>query len=430
MFLGLVLFGAGIVSGVVIDRSGLALPALALPLASPSPSPTGTAQPNLSLFQQAWDIVEQHYVNRGALNPTNMLYGAITGMVDSLGDTGHTRFLTPADLSSEQQSLAGRLEGIGAEMSIRGGHPVIVAPITGSPAAKAGIRAGDVLVRVNGQDVTQLPLDQIVSLIHGPLGTPVTLTVIHRGQTTPTDITIVRAQVTVPSVTWAIVPGTHVAHVQVSQFAQGATKDLVNAIKGAEAQGATSLVLDLRDDPGGLRDEAISVASQFLTGGNVLIEQNAQGQRTTYPVKPNGVAPSIPIAVLVNQGTASSAEIVAGALQDQKRGDLVGEKTFGTGTVLSTFRLSDGSAILLGTSEWLTPSGRQIWHQGIQPNVVVALPSGVPPLFPDEERSMSAAEVAARDDTQLAAAVKAASHGASVIPVSTPSPAATPAPTP
>jgi carboxyl-terminal processing protease len=168
-----------------------------------------------------------------------------------------------------------------------------------------------------------------------------------------------------------------------------------------QQQGLTGLILDLRNDPGGLLEEAVGTASQFLKGGNVLLEKDAQGQTTPVAVQSGGVAPDIPMVVLVNSGTASAAEIVAGALQDAHRVTLVGETTFGTGTVLGEFRLSDGSALLLATEEWLTPSGRVIWHQGISPDVMVPLPLDVAPLHPRVERDMTPAQLQSSGDVQL-----------------------------
>ncbi len=397
------LLGVGLGAGVALDRTDLLPGAVRC-------EPTSVA-PTFSVFWQAWDLVEQHYVDQKALDPQQMTYGAIEGMLDSLGDTGHTRFLAPETLKQEQDSLSGHLEGIGAEISIRSGQPTIVAPLPGSPAQKAGVRPDDVIVKVDGKDVSNLTLDQVVNLVRGPAGSSVTLTVIHKGDTSLTDITVTRASISVPNVTWALLPGTTVAHLLVAQFAENCTNDLVSAVKDAQAKGANAFVLDLRNNPGGLRDEAIGVASQFLNGGNVLIEQDAQGHQTTYAVKPGGVATDVPLVVLINEGTASSAEIVAGAVQDQHRASLVGATTFGTGTVLSLFNLSDGSAMFLGTEEWFTPSGRQIWHHGISPDIPVTLPNGAVPLTPYEENSMTPQQLQSSQDTQLLRALQEVTQG-------------------
>jgi carboxyl-terminal processing protease len=202
-------------------------------------------------------------------------------------------------------------------------------------------------------------------------------------------------------VTWHQLPGTTVAHVRIAGFSTGVTDDLKSALQEIERQGLSGLILDLRDNPGGALEEAVGTSSQFLQGGDVLIEVNAQGDKTPVPVQPGGVATAIPMVVLVNSGTASASEIVSGALQDPERAQLVGETTFGTGTVLGEFTLSDGSALLLATEEWLTPSGRVIWHQGLTPNVIVSLPPGSTPLYPSAEEGLTAQTLADSGDAQL-----------------------------
>lgn len=395
-FLVLLLLAVVFAAGAAVDRAGL------LPGATAN-EPQGVKS-TFSIFWEAWDLVQQHFVDRAAVDPKGMTYGAIEGMLDSLGDVGHTRFLSPEDLRKEQEALAGRLEGIGAELVVRNGHPTVLAPLAGSPAQAAGLRPGDAIVRVDGKDVADLSLEQVVNLVRGPSGTSVTLTVLHPGETVLTDITITRARVTVPNVSWNRLSGTNIAHVLISEFGERATSDLVAALNAATSGGARALILDLRNDPGGLRDEAIGVASQFLREGNVLLEQDSQGRRTPLPVKPGGVALDVPLAVLINEGTASAAEIVAGSLQDHQRAPLVGTDTFGTGTVLGTYGLSDGSAVLLGTAEWLTPNGRQIWHHGITPDVPVELPAGAFPLIP--EAGLTLEQVQASQDTQLLRAIQ------------------------
>ena len=393
LLVALVFVGLGLGLGAALERSGV------LPGANAGETPS--ADHGFGTFVEAWSLVQDHYVDRPAVDSTKMAYAAIQAMLETLGDVGHTRFLSPDALREEQDLLAGKLEGIGAEVTIQNGQPTIVAPIPGTPAQQAGLRPGDVIQRVDGQDTSGLTLEQVLSLVRGPAGSTVTLTVVHKGETTPVDLPIVRAKITVPNVSWALLPGTSVAHVLVHQLGEHATDELVAALGDAQAKGAKAVILDLRNDPGGLRDESVGVASQFLKEGDVLLEQDSQGRRTDFPVKPGGVAVDVPLVVLVNEGTASAAEIVAGAIQDHQRAPLVGQTTFGTGTVLSTYQLSDGSALLLGTAEWLTPNGRQIWHHGIAPDVSVALPAGVVPLTPEDEAPMTANELQASQDAQL-----------------------------
>jgi carboxyl-terminal processing protease len=363
-----------------------------------------TMIPMFRVFWESWNLVQNHYVDRSAVNPQRMTYGAIEGMLNTLGDAGHTRFLTPADLRSELQSISGQLEGIGAQMVVRELGPTILAPLPDSPAQRAGLMPGDTIVRVDGKDVSGLTLEEVVSMIRGPAGTTVQLTVVHPGDTSLTDITVSRERLTVPSVTWVMVPGTTFAHVLVSQFSDKAGEQLAVALRAARDAGATGIIFDVRNNAGGLRDEAIAVASQFIPEGQiVLVEHDAQGRETKVAAKPSGAAVDMPLVVLVNEGSASSAEIVAGAIQDHGRGPLIGATTVGTGTVLSNFQLSDGSALFLGTKQWLTPNGNEIWHKGITPDIPVAMPPATPPLTPQQERNVESFDEIL--DTQLRRAV-------------------------
>jgi carboxyl-terminal processing protease len=300
----------------------------------------------------------------------------------------------------------GHFEGIGAYVEMKEGHVVIVAPMDGSPAQQAGLHPGDIILKVDGENVAGLPIDQVVSRIVGPAGTSVTLTILipETGQTR--DVTLMRAKITLQNVIWQRLPGTQIAHVRIVAFSQGVTDDLKQALTEILGQGLTGIVLDLRSNPGGLLDEAVGVASQFLGSGNVLLEKDARGEITPVPVQEEELAPDLPLVVLIDSGTASAAEIVSGALQDAGRAKLVGETTFGTGTVLNEFSLSDGSALLLATEEWLTPKGRVIWHQGIAPNVQVILPQGTSPLLPEAEPGMPPEQVQNSGDAQLLRALE------------------------
>jgi len=386
--------GLGTVGGVVLDRQVLT--------AYAGPSATATeAASNLPLVQQAYDTIQREYVDRTALQPQRLEYGAISGMADSLGDTGHSRFLSPQMVTQEHELTQGQFEGIGAEVQVKDGAIVVVAPIDGTPAQQAGLRPGDVILKVNGQDVTGLPLEQVVGLILGPTGTSVTLTILSPDSGQTRDISLVRTRITLHNVTWQPLPGTTIADVRIAAFSQGVSGDLEKVLAEVQQQKMTGIILDLRNNPGGLLDEAVGVASQFLKNGNVLLEKDAQGKTTPVAVQPHGPVTDLPMVVLINGGTASAAEIVVGALQDAHRATVLGETTFGTGTVLSQFGLSDGSALLLATEEWLTPSGRVIWHHGIAPDVVVALPKDAIPLLPEAERGMAAAQLRASGDVQL-----------------------------
>jgi carboxyl-terminal processing protease len=378
----------GAAAGVILDRQALAQTA-----------PTTT--PDFSLITQAWNTIQKQYVDRAAVQSQQLTYGAISGMVDALGDTGHSRFLTPQMVQQEENFAKGEFEGIGAEVEMKDGHLTIVTPIDGSPAQKAGLKPGDIILKVNGQDISQLPLGMAVAKVLGPAGTSVTLTIVDPSTGSTRDVTLVRARIPIRSVTWVRLPGTTIAHLRVATFNAGATKDLQAALADIKQSGITGIILDLRSNPGGLLDEAVGTASQFLANGDVLKEKDAQGKITSVPVKPGGSALDIPMVVLVNPGTASAAEIVAAALQDAGRAKLIGETTFGTGTVLSRFGLQDGSALLLATQEWLTRNGRQVWRHGVTPDITVTLQPSASILSPDAERGLTASQLRASDDAQL-----------------------------
>lgn len=400
---------AGFSAGMIVDRRvGIQAAGFSIPSAGSATSSTpAPGVLNTSLIQEANQIIQQHYADRKTLQENNMTYGAISGMVDSLGDTGHSRFQSPEMVASENRQIQGEFEGIGALLNTNSdGNPVILAPMDGSPAQKAGLRPGDIIMAVNGEDVSHASLNEVVRRVLGPAGTKVTLTIRTPSTNQTRDITITRAKIIIHNVTWQMLPGTNVAHVRIASFSNNVTQDLVAVLNQAKTQGAKGILLDLRNNPGGLLDEAIGVTSEFISIGNVLQVKDAQGKVTNLQVKRGGVATDIPMVLLINEGSASAAEITAGALQDYKRADLVGQKTFGTGTVLNQYNLSDGSALLLATELWLTPKGRVIWHQGIAPDVTVTLATDASPSFPEGERDLTADGMKTLTDTQLTKALE------------------------
>ena len=364
------------------------------------------AAADLRLISEAWRTVQSVYVDRAAAQPRTMTYGAISGMVDALGDTGHSRFLSPEMVKALKDIQRNKFEGIGAEIQIKEGQVVIVAPLDNSPAQRAGLRTGDIILKVNDNEVTALPLDQVAARVSGPAGTSVTLTILSPSSGHTREVSLVRASITVHNVTWQRLPGSKVAHLRIASFGHGMTADLRKALAEITHGGLTGIALDLRNNPGGLLDEAVGATSQFLKGGNVLLVKNARGTIKPIPVKIGGAAVSIPLAVLINGGTASAAEIMAGALRDAQRARLLGVKTFGTGTVLNEFALADGSALLLAVEEWLTSAGQVIWHKGITPEIEVELPSEASPLLPEEEQNMTVAQLKASKDEQLLRALE------------------------
>jgi carboxyl-terminal processing protease len=362
--------------------------------------------PDFKLMTQAWNTIQSQYVDRSSLQSEELTYGAISGMVDALGDTGHSTFLTPSMVKDLKNMERGEFKGIGIEIQIKGPHVVVVAPIDGSPAEHAGLHPGDIILKVSGQDVTDWPLARVAERITGRPGTKVTLTLQdpHSGLTR--QVAVVRASVKMHEVTWHQIPGTSIAHLRVATFDNGVTKDLRSSLEEIRHAGLTGVILDLRNNPGGLLDEAVGVASQFLADGIVLQAKDAQGKISPVSVEKGGTATNLAMTVLINEGSASAAEIVAGALQDNHRAELVGQTTFGTGTVLQEFRLADGSALLLAVEEWLTPKGQSFWHKGVTPDFPVALPADANPVFPSAEKTMTAKELQASEDRQLLDALK------------------------
>ena len=362
-----------------------------------------------NLIQQAWTIVDQHYVDRKAVNYKEMSYKAIQAMLDVLHDKGHTRFLTPQDVQTENQQLSGTFTGIGIyiHQDQKTKQIIITAPIPDSPAEKAGFKHGDIIVAVNGVSTAGKDIAGVSALIQGKAGTSVSVTVQRPSTHQTLTIKVVRAEINVPSVLMHYIAQDHIADIQMVQFSSGVASQLKNAINQAKKLGATRIILDLRENPGGYLSEAVDTASEFLKSGNVLLEQDSTGHRTPYAVTGATVDTTDTMVVLVNGDTASAAEIVSGALQDNHRAIILGEKTFGTGTVLEEFSLSDGSAVLLGTHEWLTPDGHFIRDLGISPNIQVKLNSNVSPLTPTDENSsnMSEQQILSSGDAQLVAAI-------------------------
>jgi carboxyl-terminal processing protease len=369
-------------------------------------SATAKKEPDFKLMAQAWNTIQNQYVDRSSLQPEELTYGAINGMVEALGDTGHSTFLTPSMVKDLKNMERGEFKGIGIEIQVKGTHVVVVAPIDGSPAERAGLHPGDIILRVSGEDVTDWPLARVAERITGRAGTKVTLTLEDPRTSRTRQVTLVRASVKLHDVTWQRLPSSSIAHLRIASFDSGVTKDLRSSLEDIQREGLNGVILDLRNNPGGLLDEAIGVASQFLADGVVLQAKDASGKMSSVPVEKGGLGTNLAMCVLVNEGSASAAEIVAGALEDNRRANLVGETTFGTGTVLQEFRLSDGSALLLAVEEWLTPKGRSFWHQGLKPEFPVAMPPEAILLFPQAERKMTATDLQSSDDRQLLAALR------------------------
>jgi carboxyl-terminal processing protease len=389
-----VIFGAGVIFG----GSGY--------LFEPDIARAQEGPAEFAIFWQVWDLTQQHFVDRSVLDLKRLTYGAINGMLHALGDEGHTRFLTPEEVVRQRSEISGSFSGIGAQVGMKDDMPVIIAPFDGSPAQQAGLKSGDIIIEVNGEDISGLPLNETVERLRGEKGTSVVLMIFRPETGESLEFSIVRDEIKVPAASWNMIPGTTVALLRLSQFSANLDDNVTEAIEEARAEGATQLIVDVRNNPGGLLEQAVKVTSEFLKEGDVLLQEDADGDRKAFPVRKGGVATDLPLVILVNEGSASSAEIFAGAIQDYQRGQVVGTTTFGTGTVLKPFDLEDGSALLLGTSQWLTPKGRLIRKQGIQPDVTVEFPVGATMILPTDLEDMTVTELLNSDDAQFMKALE------------------------
>ena len=365
-----------------------------------SQSPAGISEEDreaVSLYAEALDAVKDDYVDQGAVDPTRQTYAAIEGMLESLGDEGHTRFLTPEEIERNRDGLSGRYVGIGVQLENEDERVVVSAPIDGSPADEAGIMTGDVLVEVDGENVEGQDVAEIAGKVRGPEGSEVEITV-RRGEE-ERDFALEREELELQNASSAPIPGTDVAHLRLSSFSANTADQLRAEVEASREAGANRFVLDLRNNPGGQVNEAKAVAELFLDPEDVIyVRRDASGEEEEVRASDDAEPISSPVVVLTNGGTASSAEIVAGALRDNGRATVIGETTFGTGTVLAEQPLSDGSAILLGIAEWLTPNGDFIRESGIVPDVEAKLGEDQEPVVPEGARNLSREDILAQDD--------------------------------
>ncbi|GAC1369811.1 MAG: S41 family peptidase [Candidatus Saccharimonadales bacterium] len=310
----------------------------------------------------------------GQIDDQKALDGAKAGLVAAGGDP-YTTYLDAKSAKDLANSLGGKLSGIGAEIGIKNNILTVVAPIADTPAAKAGIQAGDLIAKINNEDTSNMTVDVAVSKIRGAAGTNVTLKIVRTGKPDPFDVTITRADITVPSVTSSLKNG-NVAYINVTRFGTDTAALLDKAASDLKAQGATRVILDLRNDPGGYLDAGVAVASQFLPEGKTVVSERTGGKTTsTLKAATGGKLIGLPTVVLINSGSASASEIVAGALHDNKAAQLEGEKSFGKGSVQEIKDLPDGAQLKVTIAHWYTPAGININKEGIKPDVEVKLSS-------------------------------------------------------
>jgi carboxyl-terminal processing protease len=342
-----------------------------IPLDVPLQAPAEVAE-ELRIIWEAWAILTRDHVDRANLDPSIMSEAAIRGMLFALGDP-HTNYVSPATFAVDSNDIfQGEFEGIGAHVSSnRNGVIVIVAPIAGGPAETAGIRPGDQILGVNGESIEGLSVLEAVALIRGPKGSTVSLEVKHLGALDPVIIEIVRGVIPLTSVLVRSQPDDKFLHVRLTNFYPETAQELDDAITKAVANGAQGLVLDVRDNPGGLLSSVVDIAELFLEEGLVLYQVDGSGKRSNWNVSSPGDFTDLPMVILANGFSASASEVLAGAMQDHRRALLIGESTFGKGSVNILRPLSNGGGMFITTSRWYTPLGRLIQDVGLDPDIEV-----------------------------------------------------------
>jgi carboxyl-terminal processing protease len=326
-----------------------------------------------NLFWEAWDRVEEDFY--GELpSVQGMTYSAIRGAFAALNDP-YTIFIEPAARDEERQSLEGTFGGIGAYLRRpEDGGPILLDPIPGNPAEIAGILPGDVLLAVDGVAITaETSVAEVRELVRGEKGTTVTLTVLHEGGTSPVEVVVPRDDILIPSVSFRILTDQRIGYLQLTRFSGESSGEVRDAIEALTEQGIEFLILDLRDNGGGLLDAAVDVSDLFLSGGPILYQQRQGETDRLFEANEETLLPVTPLALLINGGTASASEIVAGALQDRQRATLIGSRSFGKGSVQLVYDLSDGSSIHVTSARWFTPDRQPIDQEGIQPDIPVAI---------------------------------------------------------
>lgn len=421
-------FAGGFIVGHLVPSSGQ------LPFAEQLPTalPADTAEPEAVAvdphdltpaelqtlfvpFWEAWNIVHENYVNQ-PIDDVALMRGAIRGMMDALGDK-QTYYMDPVVYETETSSLSGEYEGIGAYVDLDGQYLTIISPIEGSPAEAAGLKPGDAIIAIDGEDMLGYTPEEARQRVLGPAGTEVELTVSREGESEPLIFNITRARIVVPSVTGEMLEN-DLAYIDINTFGGNTTPELNAVLDELIAQNPRGIIIDLRNNPGGFLQTSVEVASEFIADGVILYEQYGDNQRDVFNASGNGRATDIPIVVLINEGSASASEILAGALQDYGRATLVGTQSYGKGSVQLWIPLSNNEgAARVTIAKWLTPDERAIDGIGLTPDVYVTLT--------DED-------IVAERDPQLDAAIQTllALLNQTPIPTSQPTPVSTPVSTP
>jgi len=349
---------------------------------------------DFSLFWDVWNRVHRYYIDTQDIDNQKMVWGAISGMVNAVGDP-YTTYLPPKENKEFKDDLGGSFEGIGAQLGLKDNRIIIVAPLKGNPAERAGLKAGDFILKVNEEDTLGWTVQEAVTKIRGPKGTTVVLNILHEGASKTDNVSVVRDKINVPAVESWIKPvsditevkkymnpdmaksRSEIAYVLLTRFGDNLETEWSKAINEIvnDRKNITGMVFDLRNNPGGYLDGSVYIGSEFIKEGVVVSQKNSDGSKQDYKVSRRGRLLDIPLVVIINKGSASASEIVAGALKDAKRAVIVGETSFGKGSVQSPQELKDGSSLHVTTGKWLTPKGDSITKTGITPDYIIELDS-------------------------------------------------------
>jgi carboxyl-terminal processing protease len=362
-------------------------------------APPQTQNVDFALFWDVWNRLQEKYVDKTKLNTQKMVDGAISGMVSALGDP-YTLYLPPKENTSFKSDLNGTFEGIGAELGAKDEHIIVISPLKDSPAEKAGIKPGDAIVKVNDAETSGWTVPQAVEKIRGPKGTSVKLTVFHEGGNQTQDVNVIRDTILVKSVEVSTKTQLEnctdncakVALVKLSRFGDQTNDEWNKAVADTrqllDGGGVKGVVLDLRNNPGGYLQSAIYIASEFIKSGVVVQQENSDSSRETYSVTRVGNLLDVPLTVLINKGSASAAEILSGALHDHTRAKLIGETSFGKGSIQTPEDLPNGAGLHITTARWITPNGAQINGKGITPDFEVKSATDPAKFDPQLERAI------------------------------------------
>lgn len=330
---------------------------------------------DFKLFWDTWDLLNRQYIDKKALESSKLFYGAISGMVAAVGDP-YTFFLPPDVQKSSKDELNGSFEGVGIQLGFNEDKKlVVIAPLSGTPADRAGIKPRDLIVKIDDQDTQAMTLPEAVKLIRGKKGTAVLLTIFREGENETREVKLVRDNIIVKSVEVSFKEnGKKIAILKLSRFGERTKEEWENAVSEIISNNSEGLILDLRNNPGGFLEGAVFIASEFLDGGDIVLQENAQGEKITFKVERVGKLIKIPMVVLLNKGSASASEIVAGALDDRERAQLVGEKSFGKGTIQQAQDLAGNTGIHITVAKWLTPKGRWVNEtEGLEPDIIIEM---------------------------------------------------------